>query len=105
MVSYNGSREVLGVIERLGRTEDIKFSPSCRRFAVAGFAQNKLALFDISVANSSPEEGLTLVGAAEIFSASFDHPHGLDFIDDETLVVANRNGSAWYLHHGRRRCW
>lgn len=96
VIAYTGSQDVLDVIGRLGRTEDIKFSPDYRRFAVAGFSASKVFLFDFSVAHG-PETKLILTGAAEIFSESFDYPHGLDFIGDDSLIVANRNGSACIL--------
>jgi hypothetical protein len=102
VVPYTSShQDVLDVVGRLGRTEDIKFSPNYQRFAVAGFSANKVVLFDFSVEHG-PERKLMLTGASEIFSESFDYPHGLDFIDDDSLIVANRNGSACILRLPKR---
>lgn len=97
VISYTGSGEVLDIVRRLGRTEDVKFSPSYRQFAVAGFSENKVVLFDISITSTSSGKKLELLRANEIFSPSFNLPHGLDFIDDRSLIVANRNGMACIL--------
>jgi hypothetical protein len=63
-----------------------------RRLAVAGFGENKIAVFDVSIAASTPAKNIALTGVAEISSSHLNQPHGVDFIDDETIVVANRYG-------------
>jgi hypothetical protein len=40
---------VRAAVAALGRTEDVKFSPSNRRLAVAGFGDHKISVFDVSV--------------------------------------------------------
>jgi DNA-binding beta-propeller fold protein YncE len=92
--SYTGPQQVLNVIGSLGRTEDIKFSPSNRRLAVAGYIRNRITVFDICIAASVTGPSITLPKVVEIASAHINYPHGLDFIDDETIIVANREGSA-----------
>lgn len=37
-------------------------------------------------------QGICLPRATEMFSADLKKPHGLDFIDDDTIIVANRYG-------------
>ena len=81
-VNYSAPKHVRNVIAALGRTEDVKFSPNNRRLAVAGF-----------VNVSQDGKSITLTDVAEISSTHFNCPHGLDFIDDETIIVANRKGS------------
>src|SRR5262249_17308229 len=39
-------------------------------------------------------KNISLTGAAEISSAHLRCPHGLDFIDEENILVANREGQA-----------
>lgn len=92
-VNYSAPKHVRNVIAALGRTEDVKFSPNNRRLAVAGFVKNKIAVFDIHIAVSQDGKSITLTDVAEISSTHFNCPHGLDFIDDETIIVANRKGS------------
>ena len=81
------------VIAALGRTKDVKFSPNNRHLAVADVVKNKIAVFDIHIAVSQDGKSITLTDVAEISSTHFNCPHGLDFIDDETIIVANRKGS------------
>jgi WD40 repeat protein len=91
-LNYTASQHVSDVIASLGRTEDIKFSPSDQRLAIAGFAKNTIAVFDICIAASEPKIHLT--GVREIYSTHLNEPHGLDFLEEEFIVVANRGGGA-----------
>lgn len=84
-------REVLAA---LGRTEDVRFSPDNRRLAVAAFNRHRIAVFDIDIAASGTGSKVALTRVTEICSTHLKRPHGLDFIDDETLIVANREGDA-----------
>lgn len=76
----------------LARTEDCKFSPNGQKLAVAGFAKNKIIIFDIEVV-ASGKPAVSLTDYVEIHSPLLNYPHGLDFVDDSTLVIANRGGS------------
>ena len=91
-IDYTARDHVRDVIQSLGRTEDIRFSPSGRRLAVAAFHRNRIAVVDIDVTRVRDTGTVSLTGAVEIASPSLNYPHGLDFIDDETLVVASRMG-------------
>ena len=51
-INYTAPQHVCDVIAALGRTEDVKFSPSNRRLAIAGFIENKIGVFDICIAAS-----------------------------------------------------
>lgn len=83
---------VRDAIASLGRTEDVHFSPSNRRLAVAAYGRNRIAVFDIDIASSAAGRQVALTGAMELSSPALNRPHGLDFIDDTTLIVANREG-------------
>ncbi|HEX6118967.1 MAG TPA: hypothetical protein VFZ03_05895, partial [Dongiaceae bacterium] len=92
-IGYTAPDGVQQVIGSLGRTEDVKFSPSNRRLAVAAFNNSRIAVFDTEIvvaAGGAVEVALT--GAAEISSPCLNYPHGLDFLDDQTLAVASRKG-------------
>jgi DNA-binding beta-propeller fold protein YncE len=81
---------VRAVIGTLGRTEDVRFSPDNRRLAVAAFNNDRIVVFDIEVAQCGATREVALTGAIELSSRSLNRPHGLDFLDDETLAVASR---------------
>jgi glycosyltransferase involved in cell wall biosynthesis len=86
------SEGVHTVLAGLGRTEDVKFSPGHRRIAVAGFAKNKIVVLDVDISASRTRKQVILTDFMEITSPGLHAPHGVFFIDEETLVVANRGG-------------
>lgn len=69
------------------------FSPSGRRLAVAGFRANRIAIFEIAIDTVSNGNRVHLADVVEIEAPTLDEPHGLCFLDEHTLVVANRKGS------------
>ena len=93
-IDYWAPQHVRDAIASLGRTEDLRFSPSHRRLAVAGFSQNKITVFEVSIAGSENSKNIVLTAMADITSPYLKSPHGLDFIDDEKILVANRDGEA-----------
>jgi len=76
----------------MGRTEDVRFSPNARRLAVACLNRNRIALFGIDIVATEAGARVELTSCTELSSPALHGPHGVDFIDDETLVVANREG-------------
>jgi DNA-binding beta-propeller fold protein YncE len=92
LIDYVASQRVREVVASLGRTEDVKFSPSNRRIAVAQLWENKITVFDVSITASKGVKNVNLSGVTEFSSPNLNDPHGLDFIDDKKLVVANRKG-------------
>ena len=73
----------------LGRTEDVRLAPDGRRLAIACYDQDRVAVFDVRVAEGPRVE---LTGVGFVTSAVIRQPHGVDFVDHVTLVVANREG-------------
>lgn len=71
----------------LGRTEDLAYSPSGRRLALVAFRHESIGLVEFAHGDDEP------VHAVELTTPLMRHPHGVDFLDDDTLVVANRHGS------------
>jgi len=104
-LNYTAPDHVQKVIAGLGRTEDVKFSPNNCRLAVVSFGKNQIAIFDICIAGASYEREITLTDAIEISSPYFKYPHGIDFIDEERIIVANREGDAtiFKLRRGKAR--
>ncbi len=92
-VQYSASVAAQRVLARLGRTEDVKFSPSNRRLALAGFGANRIAVLDVAVNAVAGTRQVWLGGAVEIESTTLRGPHGLCFVDEDTLAVANREGT------------
>ena len=89
-IDYSATASVREAVAAIGRTEDVRFSPNNRRLAVAGFNLNRVTVFDVEITRAA----VALTGAVEISSPDLNRPHGLDFIDDDTLIVANRTGDA-----------
>lgn len=69
------------------RTEDVKFSPSGRRLAVAA-TDGCIVLYAVD----TEARPVRLVSEVELRSAALLVPHGVDFLSEDVLVVANRNG-------------
>jgi hypothetical protein len=92
-VQYSASVETERVIASLGRTEDVQFSPSNRRLAVAAFHRNRIAVFEVEISRSAGKPQVALTGVVEIAAETLKGPHGLCFLDEDTLVVANREGA------------
>jgi hypothetical protein len=91
-IAYSAPKHVHNAILSLGRTEDVRFSPSNQRLAVAALLKNKITVFDISVSASDSSKRIELSSATNISSAYLNSPHGIDFIDDDKIIVANRDG-------------
>lgn len=91
-IDYVATADVQAAIAALGRTEDLRLSPSNRCLAIAAFRRQKIALFDIHIDTSGAAPRVELSNARILASPHLRAPHGLDFIDDEHLLVANRDG-------------
>ncbi|WP_175390749.1 hypothetical protein [Pseudomonas sp. C2B4] len=91
-LGFTAEQEVLGVIGAMGPTEDIRFFPDRRRFAVAASDRDLIYVFDIEIRMTPAGKQIHLSAVVELSSSQLKYPHGLDFIDNETLVVANRGG-------------
>ncbi|CAH1090699.1 glycosyltransferase [Candidatus Nitrotoga sp. 1052] len=91
------SDEVCRALAGLGRTEDVKFSPDGRRLAIAGFNCNKILILEVDFDFTDIHKNVVISDFVEISSLSLKNPHGLAFLDDKTLIVANRKGGASVL--------
>lgn len=79
---------LIGAADFPYRTEDIRFSPSGQRLAVAA-TEGCLLLFQIDLTIRP----IQVRFETEIRSVALLVPHGVEFFDEETLIVANRNGA------------
>ena len=91
-IRYTAPDSVREVIASFGRTEDVRFSPSNRRLALTVFRLNAVVVFDIAITRSAGRKEVALTRAARYSSPALDYPHGLDFLDEDTVVVASRGG-------------
>ena len=91
-IHYDASPGVRDAIASLGRTEDVRFSPNNRRLAIAAFSRNQIAIFDVDISSSARGVRVALAGGVRIASSILNEPHGVDFLDDDTVIVASRGG-------------
>ncbi|MFN0264939.1 YncE family protein [Tepidamorphus sp. 3E244] len=84
--------EVATMLAQLGRTEDVCFSPSNTVMAVAGYLKNSMCLFDVAFDLSGDTPRIRINGWTDIRSDALNEPHGMAFIGETKLVVANRKG-------------
>lgn len=92
-LDYKASEKIECLIDRLGRTEDIRFSPDGRWLAVVDYENNRVVLFEISVEVSGSSHLITLSSYISVGSEYLNRPHGIDFLNDEYFIVANRKGA------------
>jgi DNA-binding beta-propeller fold protein YncE len=103
-IDATGPSCVADAIAALGRTEDVRFSPDGRRVAITCFHDGASAVVDLDI-----EVGTARVDAAGVDEAEaavrVEHtaitrlvvdgltaPHGVDWLDDRTVIVADRAG-------------
>lgn len=91
-LAYAAPPEVREVIASLGRTEDLRLAPGGRRLAIAAAVRNRVALIDLEISTAGAVPQVTLTRAVEISASCLRYPHGVDFLDDDTLIVASRGG-------------
>ena len=91
-IDVKASEAVRAALSAIGRTEDLRFSPDNRLLAIAAFARKRCLILRVDVETGSGGPAITIHDFMELRSDSIGEVHGLDFIDDRTLVVANRDG-------------
>jgi len=88
---------VAAALAGIGRTEDLRLSPNDRRLVIAGFARERCLVLDVEFDTSREGMRIRSDDFVEIVSPNIESVHGVDFIDEETLAVANRSGSVAIL--------
>lgn len=92
-IGVRADETVKAALARIGRTEDVGFSPSGRRIAIAALLNDLILLVDVGSDPENAEAPIRLTDAVEIGSAALCRPHGLTWLDDAHLIVANREGA------------
>lgn len=91
-IPFFANPDVQQAIDSIGRTEDIAFCPRNRRLALAAFSMSRLLVLDVHVPEGAPDGAIELRDHLWIHSPCLQFPHGLTWLDERTLVVANRQG-------------
>ena len=89
-LTFKPSPVVAERFRALGRTEDVMFSPDQTRLAIAGFNENKVLVLGIEVVTDDGVLSVQSDACVELRCKDFSNPHGLAWLDDGTLIVANR---------------
>lgn len=88
---FEASEQVREALARIGRTEDIRFSPDNRLLAIAGFIEKKCLFLKVSIEQGPSGVVVRSDDYVEVTSDGIGMVHGFDFIDGQTLAVANRD--------------
>jgi hypothetical protein len=91
-IGFEASAAVRAALSTVGRTEDLRFSPDNRLLAIAGYGRRRCLILRIDVEPTPAGPRVTIPDFMELTSGSMGDIHGLDFIDDRTFAVANRDG-------------
>jgi hypothetical protein len=84
---------VAAALDAIGRTEDLQFSPDNTRLAILGFQCDSILVIDARLCEAGGMNWIALDDHVSISSPVLQRPHGLSWIDEVTLAVANRAGS------------
>ena len=96
-VQFQAADAVRDAVAGLGRTEDVRRSPSGRRLAIACYGTERIALVDVELEPGSEGPRVELTGIELHQPAGLREPHGIDFVDEDALAVANRGGGVLLL--------
>lgn len=96
-IPFEASAHVKKMLNNLGRTEDLAFSPDNRKLAIAAYSQNKVLMLDVAISTSLNQSKILISDCYEILSEDLNLPHGITWIDNKTLVVGNRFGQTIVL--------
>lgn len=91
-LAFQATAAVTAAISALGRSEDLRFSPGNGLLAIAGTKRDRCLVLRVKIEDGAGGLRVSADDFLTLGSAGLRYPHGLDFIDDETLVFANRQG-------------
>lgn len=93
-LSWRADPAVDRAIHRLGRTEDLQFSPSGRQLALVDMAAGRLLVLRTDIKRTmAGAPCIELTDFLEVASSGFRTPHGVCWLDERVLAVANRAGT------------
>ena len=91
-LGFEAPARVREALAALGRTEDVRLSPSGRRLAIACYLRDVVAVADVELTATADGPAMAIENVELLSSPAIREPHGVDFLDDETIVVASRGG-------------
>lgn len=91
-IGFDAPETVHDALSAMGRTEDVRLAPSGRRLAFACYATEQIAVADVEITASDSGPEVAVTSLRQLGSPALHDPHGIDFLDDETLIVGNRGG-------------
>ncbi|MFI5047733.1 MAG: YncE family protein [Acidimicrobiia bacterium] len=97
-VATAATPDVVDALGRLGRTEDVRIAPRNDRLVLAAFDRELLAVVDFTITVDGGHPQVQVSHVDELRSPRLHLPHGVDFLDDATLLVANCTGDLAVLH-------
>ena len=102
-IPFTAHADLRSVIHRLGRTEDVRWSPSGRSVALAYLFSHRVLVLDVDVRLDADQPRVDVSGGLEIGSPAIDHPHGVIWLDERTLAIASRMGEVGIFELPARR--
>ena len=96
-IPFEADADIRATLAAMGRTEDVRLSPDGRRLAIACYAQNRVLLAGISIDRAPSGLTVAIEDLREMSSPALHEPHGVDFDDDDTLIVSNRSAGVTVL--------
>jgi hypothetical protein len=95
----HASDECASALGSLGRTEDLAVSPDGSLIVIPGFGSNRLNLIRFSI----EDDGVQICDVRSAAAGGLLRPHGLAFLDDVTMLVANRESELSLVRLDDRR--
>jgi hypothetical protein len=89
-IAFDAPADVRASLDRAGRTEDVRISPDGRRLALACYSENAIRLAEVAVERTSSDVEVAVTGFELLRGSGVREPHGVDFVTDDVVVVANR---------------
>lgn len=88
---FKTDKRTADALSLIGRTEDIHISPDGRYLALAAYLTNKILMMRINANQKKGKWNIELKKSFEITSPALNQPHGVFWIDNEHIIVANRS--------------
>jgi hypothetical protein len=93
LIAFEVSPDVRSALDAAGRTEDVSVSPDGSRLALACYSPHAIGLAEIEVERAGSEARVSVTGFELLRGSGLHEPHGVDFVTDDVVAVANRGGS------------
>jgi len=91
-IPFEASAEARCALETLGRTEDLAFSPDGARLALADARAARILILEIRIESVGDRLHVVVRDGFALSPPSLRFPHGVAFLDAQTLVVGDRDG-------------